>query len=551
LNVANALFPDSGQISAAKKKLQQREQQLSNELTTRLNFHLQQGNLLPDENSDDLLDVLDIAAKIDPNHSLLKDKRIAVEYAKQAQNAANQWDFDKAQRLLEVAQKVAPNDPTLSSLQQSINTQQQQFLARQAKLTGNVDTKSLRREVETLLNKPFDSVNWGKTIQSTLSQLEEILPANDSWLQNTKQQIALFYFKRAENLRRQGKFGQARSTLQLVEKFNPNIPGLDEEKSTLKAAEERALQQQQIQAQQQQSTDLKQQLLREANNNNVEKAEDLLDQLRAILSKNDPFVQTEAPNAIAAAYVRLSKNALQRGETEAAAQLIAAGLEIAPQHKELNAVKRRLPTKSTDACELKYAGYGKRNTCHDSIGADRGPVLVVIPAPKGGKAFAIGKYEASIEDFNVYCRATKSCAARETNSDLPITNVSFNDIKSYLQWLSDQSGATYRLPTKSEWTYAAKASAQPAGKDFNCRVMIGDDVVKGNALLTIKSGKNNSWGLFNYIGNAQELVFDAPNNLLALGGAYQDPLAQCNISFSRKHDGKPDAITGFRVLREL
>jgi hypothetical protein len=414
-----------------------------------------------------------------------------------------------------------------------------------------VDAKSLRREVETLLNKPFDSVNWSRTIHATVNQLEKILPANDSWLQNTKQQIALYHLRRAENLRRQGKFGQARSTLQLAEKFDPQVAGLDEEITTLKAAEERALQQQQVQAQRQQTTELKQQLLREANNNNVDKAEDLLDRLSEILNKNDPFVQIEAPAAIAAAYVRLVNNALQRGETEAASQWVAAGLEIAPQHKELIALKAKLPKKSTDACELKYAGYGKRISCHDTINSDKGPTLVVVPAPSGGKTFAIGKHEVSIADFNLFCKATKSCSTRDTNGDLPLTNVDFSEINNYLQWLSVQSGAIYRLPTKAEWTYAAKASTQPAGKDFNCRVMIGDNIVKGNALLTVKSGKKNSWGLVNYIGNVQELVFDVPNKLIAMGGAYQDPLAQCNITFNRKHDGKPDSVTGFRVLREL
>ena len=81
--------------------------------------------------------------------------------------------------------------------------------------------------------------------------------------------------------------------------------------------------------------------------------------------------------------------------------------------------------------------------------------------------------------------------------------------------------------------------------------MIGDNIVKGNALLTVKSGKMNSWGLMNYIGNAQELVFNPPDQLIAMGGAYQDPLAQCNIAFNRKHSGNPDPITGFRVLREM
>ena len=77
LNIANALYPDSAQISAAKKTLRQRETQLNSELTTRLTFHLQQGNLLPDPANDDLLDVLALAAKIDANNPLLTDKRIA------------------------------------------------------------------------------------------------------------------------------------------------------------------------------------------------------------------------------------------------------------------------------------------------------------------------------------------------------------------------------------------------------------------------------------------------------------------------------------------
>jgi formylglycine-generating enzyme required for sulfatase activity len=117
--------------------------------------------------------------------------------------------------------------------------------------------------------------------------------------------------------------------------------------------------------------------------------------------------------------------------------------------------------------------------------------------------------------------------------------------------LSKQTSAKYRLPTKSEWIHAATATAQPAGKDYNCRVTIGDNVIKGNALLSVKSGKMNSWGLFNYIGNAQELVVGPDNQIVAMGGTYQDPLAQCNITFSRKYDGKPDSVTGFRVLREL
>lgn len=551
LNVANALFPDSAQISAARKKLEQRELQVNSELSTRFNFHLQQGNLLPEKNSDDLLDVLAMAAKIDPHHPLLTDKRLAVAYAKQAQDAANQWDFDKAQRLLTVGLQVVPDNPNLLALQQTINRQQEQYQARQQQIAGQMDAKTLRREVENLLAKPFDTAKWSGTLQSYMQQLENLLPAGDRWLGDTKREIALFYLKRAENLRRQGKFGPARSDIQTAEKFDAGIEGLQEEKAAIAQGQANTVKQQQIRAQQQRIADLKKQLLREANNNNVQKAEELRATLATLLDKNDSFLKKEAPESIASAYARLANNALQRGDAQTASQMVAAGLQILPQHKQLISIRRKLPAKISDACELKYAGYGERITCYDTLAAGKGPALVVIPGSKNSKPFAIGKYEISIADFNLYCRATNGCPVRNTNGDLPMTNVNISDINKYLQWLSAQTKATYRLPTQSEWTRAAKATAQPTGKGFNCRVTIGDNIVKGNALLNVNSGDKNSWGLHNYLGNAQELVLDGSQNLRAMGGAYQDPLAKCNISFSRKHNGSADALTGFRVLREM
>jgi len=54
------------------------------------------------------------------------------------------------------------------------------------------------------------------------------------------------------------------------------------------------------------------------------------------------------------------------------------------------------------------------------------------------------------------------------NGSHPVTCASWNDAKAYVAWLSAKTGHRYRLPSASEWEYAARAggaAAQPWGED--------------------------------------------------------------------------------------
>jgi hypothetical protein len=269
-----------------------------------------------------------------------------------------------------------------------------------------------------------------------------------------------------------------------------------------------------------------------------------LAELRALLPSGDSFLTETAPATLASTYFRVAEEARRDGDLEVAERYALEGMHHSPDSAELARLLANITAAAAIRhCTIDLAGRGAatdlQGACWDMLTADvRGPTLVVVPV--GGdfnQAFAIGLSEVSVGDWNHYCNLSGQCETRsDVADDLPLANVSVDEVRNYTTWLSEQTGATYRLPTLSEWQYAANQPHE--NRSDNCR---------GDALRSVTEGSTNTLGLSDYLGNLREMVTER-SGVVYRGGSYADTL--CSINHG-SNAGEPDPLTGFRLMREL
>ena len=163
----------------------------------------------------------------------------------------------------------------------------------------------------------------------------------------------------------------------------------------------------------------------------------------------------------------------------------------------------------------------------------KGPEMVWIPAGtfrmgdiQGGgdddeqpvhsvsvKKFAMGRYEVTFAEYDKFAQATgrnKPSDQGWGRGNRPVINVSWNDATAYTEWLSEQTGKKYRLPTEAEWEYAARAGSETKywwGNEIgsnraNCGINYCGDNFEYTA--PVGSFAANAFGLYDTVGNVWE-----------------------------------------------
>jgi formylglycine-generating enzyme required for sulfatase activity len=222
-------------------------------------------------------------------------------------------------------------------------------------------------------------------------------------------------------------------------------------------------------------------------------------------------------------------------------------------------------------------------------GPDEGPQQEVVI----GRAFAVGRSEVSFEEW-LACVAEGGCNAYRPGDygwgfgKRPVINVSWTDAKAYVKWLSEKTGAPYRLLSESEREYVTRGCTSPAcpstpfwfGKEisparanYDWRYSYDGSAKAQPPRRTVATDAStaNPFGLLHVHGNVWEWVEDCWNASLAglpndgapritgdcnsrviRGGAWSDePKDLRSAKRSWEVIGERRAEIGFRVARTL
>jgi formylglycine-generating enzyme required for sulfatase activity len=137
------------------------------------------------------------------------------------------------------------------------------------------------------------------------------------------------------------------------------------------------------------------------------------------------------------------------------------------------------------------------------------------------RSFAIGRREVTFAEWD-QCADAGICKHRPDDhgwgrGDRPAINISWDDAKLFVAWLSQKTGQKYRLPSEAEWEYAARAGTKTpfwwgreAGTGHAQCDTCGSPASKQVAVTG--SFRPNGFGLYDTAGNAAEWVEDCWND---------------------------------------
>jgi formylglycine-generating enzyme required for sulfatase activity len=186
--------------------------------------------------------------------------------------------------------------------------------------------------------------------------------------------------------------------------------------------------------------------------------------------------------------------------------------------------------------------------------------------------FSIGKTEVTQAQWAAVMGSNPS---NFKGDNLPVEQVSWDDVQVFLGKLNAKTGKTYRLPTEAEWEFSARGGNNSQGFTYSGSNTIDDDPeYEGNnnkSTKPVAGRKPNELGLYDMSGNVWEWCSDwyggnyyaiSPQNnpkgastgssRVLRGGSWFSHASGCRVSLrGSDRPGIRDYHCGFRLVRSV
>ena len=203
------------------------------------------------------------------------------------------------------------------------------------------------------------------------------------------------------------------------------------------------------------------------------------------------------------------------------------------------------------------------------------------------RPFAVGKFVVTFDEWDA-CVADGGCNGRKPSDHgwgrgrRPVINVTWNDAKAYVAWLSRRTSKTYRLLSEAEWEYVARAGTTTpfwwgstiatnlANHNGNYTYGNGPKGEYRGRTMPVDSFSPNPWGLYQMLGNVwvwtedcysnyreaptdgSARTFASCNKRVLRGGSWISLPKFLRSAFRFVYDGADGGdVFGFRVARTL
>lgn len=183
--------------------------------------------------------------------------------------------------------------------------------------------------------------------------------------------------------------------------------------------------------------------------------------------------------------------------------------------------------------------------------------------------FAIGRYEVTFDEWDA-CVRGGGCVSNPNPNDegwgrgrRPVINVSWNDAREYVQWLSARTGQAYRLPSEVEWEYADNAPRDSISiyqrRGRFAPSYAERDSPETQSTVPVGSYEPNYFGVHDKIGNVSEFTenkfppndYDSAEYAVVRGLNWYDYEPSGRGFLGSMRVDQQSYWVGFRVVRPL